>query len=41
MLRKPAGRFGFGDDREDFDGFARDVIEYSHFPNPETILRLP
>src|SRR3990172_2626842 len=40
VLGKPGGRFGFRDDREDFDSFARDVIEHPHFPNPEAILRL-
>src|SRR5438132_11260502 len=40
VLSKPAGRFGFRDDREDLDTFARDVIEHPHFPNPEAILRL-
>ena len=40
MLGKPARRLRFGDDREDLDSFARDVIENPHFPDPETILRL-
>jgi hypothetical protein len=40
MLCEPARGFGFRDDREDFDGFARDVIEHPHFSNPEAILRL-
>jgi len=40
VLGKPARRFGFRDDSEDFDDFARDVIEHPHFPNPEAILRL-
>ena len=40
MLGKPGGGFGFRDDREDLDSFARDVIEHPHFPNPEAILRL-
>ena len=40
MLGKPARRFGFRDDCEDFDRFARDIIEPPHFPDPEAILRL-
>src|SRR2546426_3919475 len=40
VLGEPVRRFGFRDDREDLDGFARDVIEHSHFPDPEAILRL-
>src|SRR3989442_11707686 len=40
VFSKPAGRFGFRDDREDLDTFPRDVIEHPHFPNPEAILRL-
>src|SRR5213078_1326727 len=40
VLGKPARRFSFRDDREDLDSFARDVIEHSHFPHPEAILRL-
>src|SRR6266542_4445464 len=40
VLGKPAGCFRFRDDCEDLDRFARDVIEYPHFPNPEAILRL-
>ena len=40
MLGKPARGFGFRDDREDLNRFTRDVIEHSHFPDPETILRL-
>jgi hypothetical protein len=40
VLGKPVGRFCLGDDREDLDGFARDVIEHPHFSNPEAILRL-
>jgi len=40
VLGKPAGCFGFRDDREDLDSFARDVIEHPHFPNPEAILGL-
>jgi hypothetical protein len=32
VLGKPARRFCFGDDREDFDGFTRDVIAHSQFP---------
>jgi len=40
VLGKPARRFSFRDDREDLDSFARDVIEHSHFPDPETILWL-
>src|SRR5712692_6126191 len=39
-LGKPAAGFGFRDDREDLDGFARDVIKHPHFSNPESILRL-
>src|ERR1700694_731632 len=40
VLGKPTRCFGFRDDREDFDSFARDVIEHPHLPNPESILRL-
>ena len=40
MRGKPARGFGFRDDREDLDGFAREVIEHPHFPNPKAILRL-
>lgn len=40
MLGKPLCRFGFRDDREDLDGFARDIVEHPHFPDPEAILRL-
>jgi hypothetical protein len=36
----PTRGFGFRDDRKDLDGFARDVIEHPHFPNPKAILRL-
>ena len=42
MLFEPARRFGFRDDREDLDGFGRDVIEHSHLPNKaaaERVLR--
>ena len=37
---EPTRGFGFRDDREDLDGFARDVIEHPHFPNPKAVLRL-
>src|SRR5436309_2524882 len=37
---EPVRGFSFRDDREDLDGFARDVIEHPHFPDPEAILRL-
>jgi hypothetical protein len=40
VLGEPARCFGFRDDREDLDSFARDVIEHPHFPNPKSILRL-
>jgi hypothetical protein len=40
MLGKPARRFGFRDDCEDFDGLRCDVIENSHLPNPQPVLRL-
>ena len=40
MLGEPAGRFGLRDDREDLDGFTRDVIKHPHFSHPEPILRL-
>jgi hypothetical protein len=40
VLGKPARRFRFCEDREDFDGFDRDVIENSHLSNPEAILWL-
>src|SRR5919108_6093834 len=40
VLREPTRGFGFRDDREDLDGFPRDVIEHPHFPDPKTILRL-
>jgi hypothetical protein len=40
VLGEPVRGFGFRDDREDLDSFARDVIKHPHFPNPETILRL-
>jgi len=40
MRGEPARGFGFRDDREDLDGFARDVIEHPHFSNPQAILRL-
>jgi hypothetical protein len=40
VLGKPARRFGFRDDCEDFDRFVRDVIDHLHFPDPEAILRL-
>jgi hypothetical protein len=40
VLGEPARGFGFRDDREDFNGFGRDVIENSNLPNPEAILRL-
>src|SRR4026208_226137 len=40
VLGEPARGFGFRDDREDLDSFARDVIEHPHFPNPKAILRL-
>src|SRR3989442_14061814 len=39
VLGEPAGRFGLRDDREDLDGFTRDVIKHLHFPHPEPILR--
>lgn len=37
---KPARRFGFRDDRQDLGGFLRGIIEDSHLPPPEPILRL-
>ena len=40
MLEEPAGGLFLGDDREDFDGFSRDVMEDSHLPHPEPILWL-
>src|SRR3989442_14103358 len=40
VVDEPVRSCGFRDDREDLDGFARDVIEHSHFPGPEAILRL-
>jgi hypothetical protein len=40
MRGEPARGFGFRDDREDLDGFVRDVIEHPHFSNPQAILRL-
>ena len=40
MVTEPLRRFGFRDDRKDFDGFVRDVIEYSHLSHPKTILGL-
>jgi len=42
VLGKPARRFGFGDDREDLDRFARDVMEHFNLaPNagPAKIVR--
>ncbi len=39
VLGEPTRRFGFRDDREDFDGFGCDVIKNSYLPNPEAILR--
>jgi len=41
VLEEPGGCLFLGDDREDFDGFSRDVIEHSHLPHPEPILWLP
>jgi len=38
VLGKPPRRFGFGDDRKDFDGFGRDVIENSHASHSESVL---
>src|SRR4029077_7110956 len=40
VLGDTARCFGFRDDREDLDSFARDVIEHSHLSNPKAILRL-
>src|SRR5260370_35425804 len=40
MLGEPPLRFGFRDNCEDLDCFARDVIEDPHLSNPEAILRL-
>jgi len=40
MFGEPPLRFGFRDNCEDLDCFARDVIEDPHLPNPEAILRL-
>jgi hypothetical protein len=40
VVGEPTRGFGFRDDREDLDGFGCDVIENSHLPNPEAILRL-
>lgn len=40
VLGEPARGFDFRDDREDFDGFGRDIIENSHLPDPEPMLRL-
>ncbi len=40
MLGKPGRRVFLRDDREDFDGFMRDIIEHSDLPDPEPILRL-
>jgi hypothetical protein len=40
MRGEPARGFGLRDDREDLDGFVRDVIEHPHFSNPQAILRL-
>src|SRR5918994_6700057 len=40
VFDEPGRRFSFRDDREDFDGFRRDVIENADLPNPEPILRL-
>ncbi len=40
MPGEPARRLGFRDDREDLDGFVRDVIENSHLTNPHSILWL-
>jgi len=40
MFGKPARCLGLRDNREDFDGFDRDVIENSHFSNAEAKLRL-
>src|SRR5258706_10566475 len=37
---EPTRRFRFGDDGEDFDSFARDVIKHSHLSDPEPILGL-
>jgi hypothetical protein len=33
-------RFGFRDDDEDFNRFARDIIEYPHLSDPEAKLRV-
>jgi hypothetical protein len=40
VLGKPTRRFGFRDDRENLDSFARDVREHPYFPDPGAILRL-
>jgi hypothetical protein len=39
VLGEPTRRLGFRDNRKDFDGFKRDVIEHSWLPNPEPVLR--
>jgi len=40
VVEEPAGGLFLGDDREDFDGFSRDVMEHSHLPHPKPLLWL-